>query len=193
VSMPSYDSNNDPSAQPGYGQQQPYGGDQPGYGQQQPYGGDQPGYGQQQPYGGAQPGYGQQQPYGGGQQGYGQSAGPARNGLGVAALVLGILAVVTSITVVGGVVLGIAALVLGIVGRKRATRGEATNGGVALAGIITGVIGALLSIVLVALGAAAFFGTGGSDLLSCVKDANGNQTAINQCNADFQQRVGNGG
>jgi hypothetical protein len=160
VSMPSYDSNNDPSAQPGYGQQQPYGG--------------------------------QQQPYGGGQQGYGQPTGPARNGLGVAALVLGILAIVTSITVVGGVVLGIVALVLGIVGRKRATRGEATNGGVALAGIITGVIGALLSILLVALGAAAFFGSGGGNLISCVNDANGNQTAIDQCNTDFQQGVGNG-
>jgi hypothetical protein len=193
VSVPSYDSNNDPSAQPGYGQQQPYGGAQPGYGQQQPYGGAQPGYGQQQPYGGAQPGYGQRQSYGGGEQGYGQPPGPARNGLGVAALVLGVLAVVTSITVVGGVVLGIAALVLGIIGRQRATRGDATNGGVALAGIITGVIGALLSIVLVVLGAAAFFGIGGGNLISCVKSANGNQTAIDQCNADFQQSVGNGG
>ncbi len=48
------------------------------------------------------------------------------------------------------------------IGRSRAKKGQATNGGVALAGIITGAIGLVLSIVLVVAGAALFFGSGGS-------------------------------
>lgn len=118
----------------------------------------------------------------------GQSAGAPRNGLGIAALVVGVLAIVASITVVGGVVLGLIAIVLGFIGRSRAKKGQATNGGVALAGIITGAVGVVLSIVLVVAGAAIFFGSGGSDLVNCVNNANGNQTAINQCNTQFRNR-----
>ena len=69
--------------------------------------------------------------------------------------------------------------------------GQATNGGVALAGIITGAVGVVLPIVLVVAGAAIFFGSGGSDLVDCVNNANGNQTAIDQCNTQFQNRNGN--
>jgi hypothetical protein len=76
--------------------------------------------------------------------------------------VLGIVAIIASITVIGGVVLGIVAIVLGFIGRSRAKKGQATNGGVTLAGIITGAIGLVLSIVLVVAGAALFFGSGGS-------------------------------
>ena len=75
---------------------------------------------------------------------------------------LGIVAIIASITVIGGVVLGIVAIVLGFIGRSRAKKGQATNGGVALAAIITGAIGLVLSIVLVVAGAALFFGSGGS-------------------------------
>jgi len=49
----------------------------------------------------------------------------------------------------------------------------------------------VLSIVLVVAGAAIFFGSGGSDLVDCVNNANGNQTAIDQCNTQFQNRNGN--
>jgi len=105
--------------------------------------------------------------------------------------VVGVLAIVASITVVGGVVLGLIAIMLGFIGRSRAKKGQATNGGVALAGIITGAVGVVLSIVLVVAGAAIFFGSGGSDLVDCVNNANGNQTAIDQCNTQFQNRNGN--
>ncbi len=73
---------------------------------------------------------------------------PARNGVGIAALVLGILALVTAITLIGGVVLGVVAIVLGLVGRGRARRGEATNGGMATTGIVLGLVGILASIGL---------------------------------------------
>jgi Domain of unknown function (DUF4190) len=115
-----------------------------------------------------------------------------RNGLGITALALGIVAVIASITVIGGIVLGIIAIVLGFLGRSRAKKGQATNGGVALAGIITGAVGLVLSIVLVVAGAALFFGNGGSDLVNCINNAHGNQTAINQCQTQFQNKLQNG-
>ncbi|WP_205692901.1 DUF4190 domain-containing protein [Cellulomonas sp. IC4_254] len=152
------------AAQQPYGQQPGYGQDP--YAAQQPYG-QQPGYGQdpyaaQQPYG-QQPGYGQdpyaaQQPYG--QQPYGQDPGypaaypgsayPAapyggapyvpvygypKNGLGVWSLALGIAAFVCL-----GPFAGIPAIITGVLGRKAAQRGEANNGGLALAGLIIGSI-----------------------------------------------------
>lgn len=81
----------------------------------------------------------------------------ARNGLGVAALVLGILSILGIATVLAGVVLGILAIVLGAMGRARARRGEATNGGAALAGIVTGAVGLVLSVLIVAAGVGFFF------------------------------------
>lgn len=71
-----------------------------------------------------------------------------KNGLGTAALVLGILSV---FPFCGLVVPGVLAVVFGLVGRARAKRGEASNGGVALAGVITGSVGLIFSAVLVVL------------------------------------------
>lgn len=83
------------------------------------------------------PGYGGQQPWG---------PAPA-NGLGIAAMVLGIIAVVGFCMWGFGIILGILALIFGIIGRGRAQRGEATNGGMALAGIILGSISIVISAV----------------------------------------------
>ncbi|MFF2192902.1 DUF4190 domain-containing protein [Streptomyces sp. NPDC058157] len=78
--------------------------------------------------------------------------GPApSNGFGIAALVLGILSVVICITSFFSIALGIAAVVFGVLGRGKANRGEATNGGVALAGTILGAIGIVLGAVILAL------------------------------------------
>ncbi len=63
-----------------------------------------------------------------------------QNGFGIAAMVLGILSLCL-FCVHLGVVLGPLALIFGVLGRKKAARGEATNPGMALAGIITGSIG----------------------------------------------------
>ena len=53
---------------------------------------------------------------------------PKRNGLGTAALVMGILAVFPgTCTVIFGIVLGIVAVILGFLARGRVTRGEADN------------------------------------------------------------------
>lgn len=62
-------------------------------------------------------------------------------------MVLGIIAVVGFCMWGLGIILGILALIFGIIGRGRAKRGEATNGGMALAGIILGSISILISAV----------------------------------------------
>lgn len=77
-------------------------------------------------------------------QGYRQR----RNGLGTASLVLGILSVLTIPTMVFGVLFGALAVIFGPFGRRRAQRGEATNGGVATTGVVLGAIGLTLAVGL---------------------------------------------
>lgn len=92
------------------------------------------------------PQYGQYPGYPG-YPGYGQNAwGPQpANGLGIASLVLGIIAVAGFCMYGLGIILGVLALIFGLIGRGRAKRGEADNGGIALAGIILGSIGIVIS------------------------------------------------
>ncbi|MFI8522479.1 DUF4190 domain-containing protein [Streptomyces sp. NPDC085481] len=73
-----------------------------------------------------------------------------RNGLGTAALILGIIGAVSGLIPLffwlAGI-LGLIALVLGLVGRGRVKRGEADNKGVALTGAILGLAALILSVV----------------------------------------------
>ncbi|WP_066956232.1 DUF4190 domain-containing protein [Streptomyces lushanensis] len=76
----------------------------------------------------------------------------ARNGLGIASLVLGIVGAVSGLIPFLfwlAAVLGLTGLILGLAGRGRAKRGEATNKGVATSGVVLG----LLALVLAAIGA----------------------------------------
>ncbi|MFJ9341583.1 DUF4190 domain-containing protein [Streptomyces sp. NPDC101733] len=81
---------------------------------------------------------------------------PARNGFGITALVLGIISVVGCVLLFGSVALGIAAVVFGALGQRRVNRGEATNGGMAVAGMILGSVGLMLGAVMTLL---VFYGS----------------------------------
>jgi uncharacterized protein DUF4190 len=116
---------------------------------------------------------------------YGIPGKGLRNGPGTAALVLGIVAVVLSWTVVGGIVLGILAVIFGTVGRVRVKHGEADNRRSANAGIITGVVGIVLAGGLIALGFSVLNSTAGKNLQQCLKNANGNKAAVSQCDAQY--------
>ncbi|MFJ9414486.1 DUF4190 domain-containing protein [Streptomyces sp. NPDC101227] len=74
----------------------------------------------------------------------------ARNGLGVAALILGIIGALSGIPMflfwLAGP-LGILSLIFGIVGMGRAKKGQATNKGVAITGTILGALSIILAIV----------------------------------------------
>ncbi|MFR0356887.1 DUF4190 domain-containing protein [Streptomyces sediminimaris] len=74
-----------------------------------------------------------------------------RNGMGTAALVIGIIAAVVFCLWPIAVLLGALAVIFGSIGRARARRGEATNPGQALAGIICGAAGIVLGLVMIAL------------------------------------------
>lgn len=96
------------------------------------------------PYGTPPPGY-PASPYG---SPYGYGRPPARNGLAITSLVLGILALALSWTSLPGIILGVLALVFGIVAIARARRDRVSNKGMAIAGIVTGVAGAVIGAVI---------------------------------------------
>jgi hypothetical protein len=158
--------------------------------------GDQGGYSSYPSQGGSYPSQGGGYPDQGGYQqagypqgGYNQPVASPKNGLGIAALVLGILALVTFLFTlgIGGIVFGIVAIILGVLGRKRAKRGEATNGGMSLAGVILGVLGLLGGIATAALIAFVFQNAG--DYVSCVRDAGDDQAKIQSCSEQFSSQL----
>lgn len=67
---------------------------------------------------------------------------PPANGLGVAALVMGIVQFFC-LPLIGAIL----AIVFGKLGMNKAARGEATNGGVAKAGFVLGIVGLALTVV----------------------------------------------
>ncbi|KOT27613.1 membrane protein [Streptomyces caelestis] len=86
--------------------------------------------------------------------GYGWPGMPVQrqNGMGTAAMVLGILACcLFCMYGVVSVVLGVLAIVFGIKGRRKAEEGLADNHGQAQAGLITGIIGLVLGIAVIVL------------------------------------------
>lgn len=85
-------------------------------------------------------------------------AGAPRNGLGTAALVLGIIGALFSLVPIVGVIawpLVIVGLVLGVLGIVGANRGRATNRGVAISGTVLCAIGLVVCIAYAAVTASA--------------------------------------
>ncbi|NUR03665.1 MAG: DUF4190 domain-containing protein [Streptomyces sp.] len=75
-----------------------------------------------------------------------------QNGMGTAAMVLGILSCcLFCIYGIVSLVLGVLAVVFGVKGKRRADRGEANNRGQAQAGLITGIVGIVLGIATMVL------------------------------------------
>lgn len=70
------------------------------------------------------------------------------NGMGVSSLVLGIIAAAGFCFWPVAIALGVLAVIFGAIGRGKASRGEATNAGQALAGIICGAVGSALALIL---------------------------------------------
>jgi hypothetical protein len=74
--------------------------------------------------------------------------GPRTDGLAIGALIVGILAVVCSVACLG-VLLGPAAAIMGFISRQRITSSGGTlgGGGMAIAGLVLGIIGFVGSVV----------------------------------------------
>ncbi|KAA0109634.1 DUF4190 domain-containing protein [Mycolicibacterium sp. P1-5] len=114
-----------------------------------------------------------------------------RNGLGVTALVVAIVALLSSFSVVGGIILGIVAVIIGFAGRGRVKRGEANNGGVALAGIILGFLAIVVGLAFIAVWVGVFKEVGATDYIDCLQKAGQDQQQVQQCADEFKQSVEN--
>jgi hypothetical protein len=108
----------------------------------------------------------------------GYPAARRRNGMGTAALVLGVVALVLVLLLLFspvGAFLGLLAVLFGILGIIRANRGEADNRGQAVAGLVTGAI-ALLVGVFFTISIGVWFSTHVNDFNrfgQCIEDAAG--------------------
>lgn len=97
----------------------------------------------------AQPAYGAPAaagPYDGGYATYDKP-----KGLAIAALVLGILSLVAFWMPILGALLGLVAIILGAVALSKVKKGTAGGRGLAIAGVVTGVLGLLANLVVTAL------------------------------------------
>lgn len=125
-----------------------------------------------------------------------------RNGMGTAALVFGVLAILTCWFPVVGFVLGLVALILGIVGRGRVKKMQATNGGAATTGLVLGIVSVVINIIVslvFGVGLFAFLGIGGGQVAGqyseCITNAPNAgtpaqvQQAFDQCNQQLQQQL----
>ncbi|PJN09859.1 hypothetical protein CG723_21475 [Streptomyces sp. CB01635] len=85
------------------------------------------------------------------------------NGMGVAALTLGIISAAAFILWPIAIIVGVLAIIFGAIGRAKASRGEATNRGQALAGLICGIAGLVLALVMMFFVIASSDSSSGSD------------------------------
>lgn len=111
-------------------------------------------------------------------------------GLAIASLVLGILGLVTSFFLFGGV-LGLIAVILGIVALSKIKKGEADGKGMAIGGLVTGAIAILIALVI-AIAVGSFLGSEEfSNLTECVSAADNDQAEIQKCENEFRSRFNN--
>lgn len=74
-------------------------------------------------------------------------AGTQQNTMGLLAMIFGIVGIPLGVCCwFGGLPLAVAGIVLGVLGMRKAAEGLATNRGMALAGVICGAVGVVLSI-----------------------------------------------
>ena len=109
---------------------------------------------------------------------------PPSNSMGIASLVLGIVAAVGFCLWPLAFVLGVLAVIFGFVARAKVRRGESTNPGQALAGIICGAIGALIAVGISVLILLAPDNTGGDTDTDPYDDYDGYSTSLSRVLTD---------
>ena len=76
---------------------------------------------------------------------------------------------------------GVVAVIVGFVGRGRATRGEADNGGIATAGMALGAVAVVASLAFAVIWPYAWRDSGGTDYVDCAMRAGNDQKAVEAC------------
>jgi len=117
-----------------------------------------------------------------------QPVGP-RNGLGIAALVLAVAALLSVATVFAPIILGAIAVIIGAVGRGRAQRGIADNGGIASASIVLGALAIVVGLAFIAIWTTVWNDVRGGDYIDCMQRAGPNNVEQQQCANQFRRSV----
>jgi hypothetical protein len=112
-----------------------------------------------------------------------------KNGLGIAALVLAVVGLLGVATVFAPIILGAIAVVIGAVGRGRAKRGIADNGGVAIAGIVLGGLAIVVGLAFIAIWTTVWKDVRGGDYIDCMQRAGSNNAEQQQCANQFRRTV----
>ena len=98
-------------------------------------------------------------------------------------------AIIALLSVVGGIVLGVVAVILGFLGWGKAKRGEANNGGIAVAGIVLGFLSIIEAIVVIGLFIWGFGEVGGTDYIDCLSRAGSDEQAVQRCAEQFAEHM----
>jgi hypothetical protein len=114
---------------------------------------------------------------------------PPKNGLGIASIVLAIVALLSVWSVFAPIILGLIAVVVGFLGRGRVKRGIANNGGVAIAGIVLGGLAIVVGLAFIAIWTAVWKDVGGGDYIGCIQKAGPDRVQQQQCSDQFRQNV----
>jgi hypothetical protein len=112
-----------------------------------------------------------------------------KNGLGIASLVIAIGALMLVWSVAGGVILGAVATVIGFVARGRVKRGEANNGGVAVAGIVLGILAIVVGFIFIPIWMGLWNEAGGGDYIDCLQNAGSDPAKQQRCADQFREHV----
>ncbi|MER7112648.1 DUF4190 domain-containing protein [Streptomyces sp. NPDC000229] len=110
------------------------------------------------------------------------------NGLAIAALVLGIAAILLFWTVFGGIVLGLLAVIFGIIGARKARGGRAPYGKMSIIGTVLGALGLIASVVIIAIGASILNSDEFKNFDECVQHAK-TQSERDACADKFNREV----
>lgn len=139
-----------------------------------------------QPPGQYPPPPGQYPPQGGQ---YGQYQQPPGKGLAITALVLGIIALLLSWTVFGGIGFGVLAVLFGIIALVKVRSGSAGGGVMAGFGLALGLLAFVIAVLVGAFVWNVVEDTGGVDYIDCVQKAGNDQDAIQKCAEDFSSTM----
>jgi Domain of unknown function (DUF4190) len=124
-------------------------------------------------------------PYGG----YPPQFAAPKNGLGIAALVLAVVALLSVATVFAPIALGVVAVIFGFLAHARAKRGTANNGGVAIAAIVLGGLAIVVGLAFIAIWTTVWKDVRGGDYIDCTQKAGSNHVLQQQCADQFRQSV----
>lgn len=119
---------------------------------------------------------------------YGAPLSPVgRNGLGTAALVLGVLAALLCWIPVVGLALALVSVGLAITALRRVGRRQATNRGAAVTGLVLGAVALVVSLLLTAT--LVYFRDDVRTYYDCVKSSGGNATVEHACQEQLRQAM----